>query len=66
MHSYLISDPIVTGNFFAIAVDIEVTFKGKDRSMMNEIGIYQVKGGKIVSESFHYDLPQLLFSKIYV
>jgi limonene-1,2-epoxide hydrolase len=58
IHSATTSDPIVTGNFFTISMDIDVTFKGQERTMLNEIGVYQVKDGKIVSESFHYDLPQ--------
>jgi hypothetical protein len=58
VHSGSVSDPIVTGEFFTCAMDMDVTYKGMGRSMMNEICVYQVKGGKIVSERFHYDIPQ--------
>jgi hypothetical protein len=58
VHSGSISDPIVSGNFFTCAMDMDVTYKGMGRSTMNEICVYEVKDGKIVSERFHYDMPQ--------
>ncbi|WP_183567340.1 nuclear transport factor 2 family protein [Mucilaginibacter sp. SP1R1] len=58
VHSGTISDPIVTGNFFTCAMDMDVTYKGMGRSEMNEICVYEVKDGKIVSERFHYDAPE--------
>ncbi|WPU92685.1 nuclear transport factor 2 family protein [Mucilaginibacter sabulilitoris] len=56
-HGGSISDPIVSGNFFSCAMDMDVTYKGMGRSEMNEIAVYEVKDGKIVSERFHYDVP---------
>ena len=54
MHSYICSEPIVAGEFFSVALKQEVTFKGKPRMAIEEIGIFQVKDGKIVKEQFFY------------
>jgi len=58
VHSSQISDPIVSGNFFAVTMDMDVTYKGQGRSMMSEVCVYEVKDGKIVTETFFYNLPQ--------
>lgn len=58
IHGISISDPIVSGDFFACAMDIDVTYKGMGRDMMNEICVYEVEDGKIVSERFHYSMQQ--------
>lgn len=52
IHSTTISAPIVAGNTFAFALQLDATMKGKGRMDMNEICVYKVKDGKIVSESF--------------
>jgi hypothetical protein len=54
VHSYTCSDPVVAGEFFSVALAQEVTFKGKPRMAIEEIGIFQVKDGKIVKEQFFY------------
>lgn len=54
VHSSKISDPILTGDFFAISEEVNVTLKGIGRIDMNEIAVYEVKNGKIVSEHFFY------------
>ena len=51
-HSAEISDPIIAGNRFAIAWVMDVTMKDRGRSKMEEVCLYQVKDGKIVSEQF--------------
>lgn len=53
-HSINISDPIVAGNAIAISLHMDVTMKGKDRSTMSEICVYEVKDGKISSEHFFW------------
>ena len=54
LHSYTCSEPIVAGEFFSVVLKQEVTFKGKPRLSLEEIGIFQVKDGKIVKEQFFY------------
>jgi len=56
VHSVEIYDPVVTGNFFATAMDMDVTYKNSGRMQMSEIAVYQVKDGKIVAEQFHYSM----------
>src|ERR1700744_4264444 len=55
IHSVYISDPIVTDNFFACTMDIDATYKEHGRNEMNELCIFEVKNGKIVSSQFFYN-----------
>jgi hypothetical protein len=51
-HSVSISDPIVAGNAIALSLNLDATMKGSGRSTMSEVCVYEVKGGKIISEQF--------------
>jgi hypothetical protein len=53
MHSIAVSDPIVAGDVFACSMTIDATMKGRGRTRMEEICVYEVKDGKIISEHFH-------------
>jgi hypothetical protein len=53
-----ISDPIVSGNHFSCAMDMEVIMKGSGKNTMNEVCVYEVKDGKIVFEQFFYTIHQ--------
>jgi hypothetical protein len=53
VHGGTVSDPIVAGAFFSIAMMIDVTPRaGGPRFMMGEICVYEVRGAKIVREQF--------------
>lgn len=55
VHGSEIGDPIVAGNHFAIPWKMSLTFKGAPGpSNMDEIAVYEVKEGKIVTEQFFY------------
>jgi hypothetical protein len=54
LHSYTCSEPIVAGEFFSVVLKQEVTFKGRPRVTLEEIGVFQVKNDKIVKEQFFY------------
>jgi hypothetical protein len=54
VHAYNVGEPIVAGEFFSVVLKQEVTFKGKPRMALEEIGVFQVKDGKIVKEQFFY------------
>lgn len=56
IHHAFVSEPIVTGNYFAITMENDITFKDRGRIEIKEICLYEVKMGKIVSERFFYDL----------
>jgi hypothetical protein len=53
-HSYTCSEPLVAGEFFSVALKQDVTFKGKPRMTIEEIGVFQVGDGKVVKEQFFY------------
>ena len=54
VHGGYAGEPIVAGNFIAVAMGMDVTLKGMGRKQMDEIALYEVKGGKIVREQFFY------------
>jgi hypothetical protein len=54
VHSMHTTDPIVSGNHFAVGRNMDITVEGHGRIQINEIMLYEVKDGKIVSEQFFY------------
>lgn len=52
VHNISISYPIIAGNAFVIVLKMDITMKGQDRSEIEELCVYEVKDGKIVSEQF--------------
>lgn len=56
IHSGEVSDPVVTGNFFSVSMEMDVTYKETGRYVMKEIAVYEVKDGKIVFEQFFYNM----------
>ena len=52
VHAISVSDPLVAGSSFACAMQLDLTVKGHGRMSLNELCIYEVKDGKIVSEQF--------------
>ena len=55
MHSMTVSEPLVAGNWFTVAMSLDVTFKARGRTAMEELCIYHVRNGRIVREQFFYD-----------
>lgn len=54
MHGGYVSEPLVAGRYIAFAMGMDGTFKEMGRVKMDEIALYEVKDGKIVSEQFFY------------
>lgn len=54
MHDGYANEPIVAPNHFALAMGMDVTMKGAGRIKMDELAVYEVKGGKIIKEQFFY------------
>jgi hypothetical protein len=52
VHSVSVSDPLVAGSSFACAMQLDLTIKGHGRMSLDELCIYEVKDGKIISEQF--------------
>lgn len=55
-HKGEISDPVVAGNHFTVKMDFDATFKDRGRQQMEELCVYEVDNGKIVSEQFFYTM----------
>ncbi len=58
VHSSKLSDPVVAGDHFAVALEVDVTMKGMGRINMDEICVYKVRDGKIVRDQFFYTAGQ--------
>ena len=56
VHGRHVSDALIAGNWFSIAMTLDMTMKGRGRVAMSEICVYQVRGGKIAREQFFYDV----------
>ncbi len=55
-HGSNISEPMVIDNHFTSKMDFDVTFKEHGRQKMEELGVFEVKDGKIVNEQFFYSM----------
>lgn len=53
-HGLEIDGPIVAGNHFTATMKMDITMKGQPRKTDEEIALYRVENGKIVSEQFFY------------
>lgn len=53
-HNAYVGEPIISGDFFAVTMGMEVTMGGQ-RIKMDEIALYEVQNGKIVREQFFYN-----------
>ncbi len=51
-HSTTVSDPVIAGNCFAVAIAMDVTMQKMGRMNVSEIAVYHVKDGKVISEEF--------------
>ena len=53
-HRRSTTEPIVTGNHFAVGREVDIAVQGHGRIQINEIMLYEVKDGEIISEQFFY------------
>lgn len=54
VHRAFTTEPIVAGNHFGAGREMDITVEGHGRIQINEIMVYEVKNGQIVSEQFIY------------
>jgi ketosteroid isomerase-like protein len=54
VHRLNTTEPLVTGNHFAVGRETDITVKGHGRIQINQIMLYEVKDGRIVREQFFY------------
>lgn len=56
-HGVKVSDAVVAADHFAVALEVDRTFKGMGRMTMAEVAAYKVANGKIVWEQVCYSPP---------
>ena len=54
LHSASTTKPVVAGNHFAVGREIDITIEDHGRIQINQIMLYEVKNGQIISEQFFY------------
>jgi hypothetical protein len=54
LHSQFCSEPQVAGDYFTLVLKRDVTFKGQPRMQREEVCVFHVKEGKIISEQFFF------------
>jgi hypothetical protein len=52
VHSMTVSEPVVSTSSFACVMSLDADMKGRGRTSITELCVYEVKGGKIVLEQF--------------
>jgi hypothetical protein len=52
VHGCTASEPLISGNAIAMTLALDVTMKGRGRTKLEELCVYEVKEGKIASEQF--------------
>ncbi len=49
-----VSDPLVADDFFTIQLKMEIILRNDHKINLNEIIVYEVMNGKIISERFYF------------
>jgi len=54
VHGTYTSQPVVGGSFFCVGRGVDLTVKGHGHVKIDQLMVYQVADGKIISEQFFY------------
>lgn len=54
VHRLSTTAPVIGGEHFAVGREVDITVDGLGRIQMNELMVYRVREGRIVSEQFIY------------
>lgn len=54
VHGASTSEPVVAANYFAVARKVDLTVTGFGRIQIDQVMLYEVKDGEIISEQFFY------------
>lgn len=52
IHEVKISAPTFAGNYFCVNISMAFTAKGQDKRVVEELAVYKIANGKIVSQQF--------------
>jgi hypothetical protein len=55
IQSISLSDPIIAGSYFTLSLKMSFTLKGQGEMDLEELCLYRVKDGKIISQQFFID-----------
>lgn len=53
-HGAHTTEPVIGGNHFSVGREVDITLQGFGRVQINQIMLYEVKSGQIISEQFFY------------
>ena len=54
VHRAYTSEPLISGNHFAVGRETDITVEGHGRIRIDQVMLYEVKDGLIISEQFFY------------
>ena len=54
VHRLYTTEPVVAGKYFSVGREMDITVSGLGRIQLNELMVYEVKDGEIISEQFFY------------
>lgn len=57
-HGVDVSEPVVAGNHIVLKMVSDITFHEGGRQKSEEICLYHVKNGKVLTEQFFYEPPE--------
>ena len=52
IHEIKVSEPLYAGSYFTVIISMAFTVNGGERKMLEEICVYKIDNGKIVSQQF--------------
>lgn len=54
VHSFFCSEPAVGGSYFSVSMGRDMTLKNGQRLQLEEIAVFGVQDGRIITETFFY------------
>ncbi len=52
IHDIKVSEPSFAGNYFSVVISMDFTVKNQSRKKLEELCVYKVENGKIISQQF--------------
>ena len=52
IHKITLSEPLIAGNYFTLSLTMDFTLKDQGKMLVEELCVYKVQDGKIVSQQF--------------
>jgi len=52
IHAITVAEPTFAGNYFCVTLSMDSTSTGQERRKMEELCVYKIENGKIISQQF--------------